>query len=61
MAYKVEYYREGKLIGSSPWDKDLEATKQFARDGLIRHSCDFARIIDVDGSGAEIWSVRRDG
>jgi hypothetical protein len=60
MVYSIEYFRDTKQIGKTPWDGDLEKTKQVARDGLIRHQADFVRIIDVDGSGAEIWSERRD-
>ncbi|MDE2182177.1 MAG: hypothetical protein KGJ78_04070 [Alphaproteobacteria bacterium] len=60
MAYLIEYYKEGVKAGDTPWNGTFEETKKVARDGLIRHDCDFARIIDVDGSGAEIWSERRD-
>jgi hypothetical protein len=60
LAYVVEYYKDGVRRGSSPHAGPLENAKLFAEDGLIRHGADFARIMDVDGSGAEIWSVRRD-
>ena len=60
MAYLVEYYREGVKKGSSPHAGPLENAKMFAEDRLLRHDADFARIIDVEGSGAEIWSVSRD-
>lgn len=60
MAYRIVYYRDGREIGSTPWSDTLEATKQIASDGLIRHQANMARIIDVDGSGAEVASVVRD-
>lgn len=60
MAYRIIYYKDGSEIGSTPWADTLERTKQAARDGLIRHQADMARIIDVDGSGAEVASVTRD-
>lgn len=59
MVYRVIYY-EGEEKGSTPHAGPLQDTVEFAKAGLIRHSADMARIIDVDGSGAEVESVRRD-
>lgn len=56
MVYRVRYYREGAMIGSAPWAASLEETKQFARDGMIRHRADSADIVDVDGDGSVVWS-----
>jgi hypothetical protein len=61
MAYVVEYYKNGVKTGSSPHAGPLENAKLFAEDGLRRHDVDSARIIDIDGSGVEIWSMSRDG
>ena len=60
MAYRIEYFREGREIGTTPWAQSLDDTIRVARDGLVRHQADFARIVDVDGSGAEVWSGRHD-
>jgi hypothetical protein len=59
MAYVIEYFKDTVRIGSSLWDRSLEATIHMAKDGLIRHQADFYRIID-DNSGAEVESGRRD-
>jgi hypothetical protein len=40
--------------------RPLDNTIMFAADGLRRHEVDSARIIDIDGSGAEVWFMRRD-
>ena len=56
MAYQVRYYREGTVIGSTPWAASFEETKKFARDGMIRHGADSADIVDVDGDGSVVWS-----
>ena len=57
--YSIEYFNEGAKLQAVPWSGSLEQTLQVARDGLIRHGADFARIIDSD-TGAEVDSVRRD-
>jgi hypothetical protein len=59
MAYVVEYYKDGVKKWSSPHAGPMENAKMFAEDGLTRHQVDFARIIEMEGSGAEIWSVAR--
>jgi hypothetical protein len=57
--YVVEYYKDGLRKGSSPHAGPLDNAIMFAEDGLVRHDVDFARILDVDGGGAEIWSMSR--
>lgn len=59
MAYNIQYFLDGQKIGSTPWADTLAKTKQVARDGLIRHKADMARIIN-DETGAEVDSVTRD-
>lgn len=59
MAYTIEYFRAGVKIGATPWNEPLPQTKQVARDGLIRHDADFARILDTQAGGVEVDSVRR--
>ena len=58
MAYAIEYFREGNKIGDSPHQGPLGKTEEVAKNGLLIHNADFARIID-DNSGAEVSSVRR--
>jgi hypothetical protein len=61
MIFTVEYYREGRLLASQPWQgSSLAACQKHARNQMMIHTSDFARIIDVDGSGEEVWSERRD-
>jgi hypothetical protein len=56
--WRIDYFREGERVGCTPWADSLEETIKVAQGGLIRHRCDFARIIDVDGRGVEVWSGR---
>jgi hypothetical protein len=58
--YRIEYFKEGKSAGLTLWAGSLEESKPVVRAGLIRHHADFARLIDVDGSNAEVWSCRSD-
>ena len=52
MAFVIKYYKDGKLIGSTPWAGSLENTVKVARDGLIRHKAEVAQIVDDDGNEA---------
>jgi hypothetical protein len=61
MAFRIDYYREGLLAGSTPHPGPQHETEKFAKDGLIRHRADFYRIIDVGGGNAEVASGRHDG
>jgi hypothetical protein len=60
MAFRIDYYKEGLMAGSTPHPGPQQEAEKFAKDGLIRHRADFYRIIDVD-SNAEVASGRRDG
>jgi hypothetical protein len=61
MVFRIDYYKEGLLAGSTPHPGPQHDTEKFAKDGLIRHRADFYRIIEVGGSNAEVASGRRDG
>jgi hypothetical protein len=59
MAFRIDYFKEGLLAGSTPHPGPQDETENFAKDGMIRHRADSYRIIDV-GSNAEVASGRRD-
>ena len=60
MAFRIDYYKEGLMAGSTPHPGPRHETEIFAKDGMKRHRADFYRIIDAD-SNAEVASGRRDG
>jgi hypothetical protein len=60
MAFRIDYYKEGLMAGSTPHPGPQHETEKFAKDGMKRHRADFYRIIDAD-SNAEVASGRRDG
>ena len=60
MSYRIDYFKEGLLAGSTPHPGPQHETEKFAIDGMKRRRADFYRIIDV-GSNAEVASGHRDG
>jgi hypothetical protein len=60
VAYLVEYFREGRKIGTTPQVGSLQKAKQFSKDGLICYQADFVRIVDQDNGGVEVWWERHD-
>jgi hypothetical protein len=58
MGYRIEYFKGGKVIVAIPMAAPLRDTIKVAEDGLATYGADFVRLIDVDGSNAEIWSGR---
>jgi hypothetical protein len=59
MAYRIEYFKEGALVIAVPWTGSLDDTIEIAKSAVVSRGVDFARIMDVDGSGAEVWSGRK--
>ena len=60
MEYRIEYYRGTVLISAVEIEHRLSVIIKMAQDEMTKIGADFVRIIDVDGSGAELWSARRD-
>lgn len=59
MPYRIDYYKDSKSVGSSPYAGSLNKTKQVAQDGLIRHSADNALIVDDDTKTVVATVARR--
>lgn len=60
MTYSIEYLREGQGLGSDLSGPTLQEAIEHAQDEMKVRGADSARIIDVEGSGAEVWSGRND-
>lgn len=60
MAYRIEYFNGGVEIGSTICNGSCEEAKAEARRGLTERGGNFVRLVDADGSGAEVWSERND-
>jgi len=48
MAYKIQYFRDGKSYAEVYWDEPLPETRETARKGLKRNRAEFATILDLD-------------
>ncbi|WP_155935300.1 hypothetical protein [Methylobacterium sp. 10] len=60
MSYWIEFYEQGNKIGETPAPGSEDEAREHAKQGLVTHKADFARIVDVDADGAEVWSVHAD-
>jgi hypothetical protein len=59
MGHRIEYFHGGKIIGARVSDAPLEAIKRISADEMTKHGADFVRLIDLDGSHAEVWAKGR--
>ena len=48
MAYKIQYYRDGKPYAEVYWGQPLPETRETAKKGLKRNRAQSATILDMD-------------
>lgn len=48
MAYKIQYFRNGKWYSEVYWDEPLPETRETARKGIKRNRAEYATILDLD-------------
>jgi hypothetical protein len=60
MGHRIEYFRGGKIIGARVSHVPLEDDKKAVADEMTRYGADFVRLVNIDGSLAEVWSKRRE-
>jgi len=48
MAYKIQYFRDGKPYAEVYWDQPLPQTRETAKKGLKRNRAESATILDMD-------------
>lgn len=60
MNYRVEFRRNGAVIGEAQGLDDRDAAKQLAEAEIAKRDAEIALVIDVDGTGMEVASLRRD-
>ena len=60
MSYRVEFRREGGVIGEAEGLEDRDAAKRLAVAEIAKRDADIALVIDVDGTGTEVASIRQD-
>ncbi len=57
MAYKIQYFRDGKRYCEVYWDDPLPDTRETAERGLKRNQAEYATIIDLDLGGKVVETV----
>lgn len=60
MTYRIEFRREGAVIGEAEGFADRVAAKRVAQAEIAKRDADIALVVDVDGTGTEIASMQRD-
>ena len=57
MAYKIQYFRDGKWYTDVYWDGSLPETRETARKGLKRNRAQYANILDLDRDARRVETV----
>lgn len=60
MAYRIEYFSNGVLVGAVPCPKSLIDARLNARRGLKLHKAEFAKIVDMDARGVVVEIIKPD-
>ena len=60
MTYRVEFRQAGAVIGEADGLQDRASAKQLAQIQIAVRDADIAIVIDVEGTGTEVASIRRD-
>jgi len=58
MAYKIQYYRDGRHYSEVYWDAPLPQTRDTARKGLKRNRAEYAMILDLDHDAKPVETLR---
>ena len=56
MAYKIQYFRDGRHYAEVYWDEPLPQTRETARKGLNRRA-HYATILDLDHDARPVETV----
>jgi hypothetical protein len=57
MAFKIQYFRDGKWYTEVYWDEPLPDTRDTARKGLKRNRAEYAAILDLNQNAKLIETV----
>ena len=61
MAYKIQYFRDGKRYTEVYWDGPLPETRETARKGLKRNRAQYANILDLERGARQVETVSLSG
>ena len=57
MAFKIQYFRDGKWYTEVYWDESLPETRDTARGGLKRNCAEYAVILDLEHDARPVETV----
>ena len=57
MAYKIQYFRDGRHYAEVYWDQSLPDTRETARKGLKRNQAQYATILDLDDGAKPVETL----
>lgn len=60
MTYRVEFRRDGAVVGEADGLEDRAAAKRLAEAEIAQRDAEIALVIDIDGTGMEVASIRLD-
>lgn len=60
MTYRIQFHREGAIIGEVEGLADRASAKRFAEAEIVEREADTAVVIDVTGPGTKVASIRQD-
>jgi hypothetical protein len=60
LTYRVEFRRDGAVIGEAEGFEARAAAKWLADAEIAQRDAEIALVIDVDGTGMEVASIRLD-
>ena len=60
MNYRVEFRKNGAVIGKADGLEDRAAAKRLAVAEITERDAEIALVIDVEGTGTEVASIRQD-
>ena len=58
MAYKIQYFRDGKHYADVYWDAPLPQTRDTARRGIRRNRNEYATILDLEHNAKPVETLR---
>ena len=57
MAYKIQYFRDGRHYSEVYWDEPLHETRETARKALKRNRAEYATILDLEHDARPVERV----
>ena len=57
MRFKIQYFKQDRLVAERPWDGTFSGCKKVAKDALAIHNVDTVKVFD--STGQEAFKVKQ--